>query len=476
MSELYLQLDVPPVLTGSPIPTTVNLRLTELETAIGNTASYQNGTIIFGDGAGDEAGDAQRPQDHIVVTALVSSVLNSSGMQSDGFGSYYEIVATGAAGSSSGYIEFEIGYDQQQFNGDRVFLAIDCSNPANLMSVAAYLGVMSNYATNANQSLTIASGSNGAFNGRMHLEFRSDGWTKVGFAGAVEAQNFKRLRFYFVLRQAQPITIKVRQATVGSGMRKGRLAVMADDYFHSFVRRAAPILQSRGIPSSLAIIPASVGTLTAAVTLPELKRYVDSGNECICHGPSTGTNWFAAPYTTPALRLADVNIARDYINNNRLGNSFAANSVAYPQGVWQSGSYEVDFLDALIADGFKLGRTTGTSGPNGRYFQRRGMRPDSHTRMLLPTIGHSYAGAANKANDATETSNIATLLGYVQAIGDQGLDGILVFHDIVNDGAANQSYHCEMSRLIALADGIKTHVSNGIVEIVKISDFARQAQ
>ena len=45
MSELYLQLDVPPVLTGAPIPTTVNLRLTDLETQVGATGSVDPLTV-----------------------------------------------------------------------------------------------------------------------------------------------------------------------------------------------------------------------------------------------------------------------------------------------------------------------------------------------------------------------------------------------------------------------------------------------
>ena len=45
MSELYLQLDVPPVLTGAPIPTTVNLRLTDLETQVGLTGSLDPLTV-----------------------------------------------------------------------------------------------------------------------------------------------------------------------------------------------------------------------------------------------------------------------------------------------------------------------------------------------------------------------------------------------------------------------------------------------
>jgi hypothetical protein len=45
VSELYLQLDVPPVLTGAPIPTTVNLRLTDLETQVGATGSVDPLTV-----------------------------------------------------------------------------------------------------------------------------------------------------------------------------------------------------------------------------------------------------------------------------------------------------------------------------------------------------------------------------------------------------------------------------------------------
>ena len=45
MSEIYLQLDVPPVLTGAPIPTTMNLRLTDLEAQVGLTGSLDPLTV-----------------------------------------------------------------------------------------------------------------------------------------------------------------------------------------------------------------------------------------------------------------------------------------------------------------------------------------------------------------------------------------------------------------------------------------------
>jgi len=433
--------------------------------------NYYAGTVFFGDGSGDVTGNALRPQDHIVVTPLVGASLTSALPKTDAYGNYYEIIATGAGGSSSGYIEFEIGFDQQQFQADRVTLSAEF-DPVNVMSVACYLGVLSNYTVNANQSLAIAAGTNGAFNGRMSLEFRSDNWTKVGFATALETQNFKRIRFYFVLRQSQNVTIKIREARFGMGARKGRLAIMADDYFHSFLRRAVPILTQRGLVSSLAIIPASIGAFSAAATLSELQQYVAGGNECVVHGPTTGTNWFAAPYNTTADRLQDACYARDYILANKLGTTKAANCVAYPQGVWQSGSYETTFIDALKNNGFLLGRSTGTAGPNGRYFQKRFMRSDTHAIFTLPTIGHSYAGAAFASGDVTETANIATILGYVQAIAQQGIDGILVFHSIVDDGGANQTYQCELPRLIALADGVKAQVDAGLLEVVKISAFA----
>lgn len=429
-----------------------------------------SGMIIFGDGSGDSLGNSLRPQDHIVITPLVSATLTSATVKKDTYGTYYEIVATGAAGSSSGYIEFEIGYDQQQFQADRAVLSAEF-NPVNVMSIACYLGVLSNYTVNANQSISIAAGTNGAFNGRMSLEFRNDNWTKVGFANAMELQNFKRMRFYFVLRQAQPVTIKIREARAGLGPKKGRLAIVADDYFHSFLRRGVPVLSKRGLVSSMAIIPDQIGNLTGAATLNELQRYYGDGNECVIHGPSGNTsgNWFTTPYTTLKSRMDDVRKGRDYILSNGVGSIRSAACVCYPQGEWQSGSYETTFLSALISDGFKLGRSTGTAGPNGRYFTLRYMRSDSHARFTLPTIGHSYAGVANTSGDATETANIATLLTYVQAIADQGIDGIITFHSIVDDGAANQTYHCEINRLIALADGIKTIVDTGALEVVKLS-------
>jgi hypothetical protein len=139
-----------------------------------------SGTILFGTGSGDQLGNTLRPQDVIVSTALASATQSSASRKADSKGAFYEIVATGAPASSSGYIEFELGYDQQQFQAEFVTLSAEF-NPVNVMSVTAELGVLANYTTKAAQTLTIGAGSNAAFNGLMSLEFRSDGWTKPAF-------------------------------------------------------------------------------------------------------------------------------------------------------------------------------------------------------------------------------------------------------------------------------------------------------
>lgn len=431
-----------------------------------------NGMVLFGTGSGDQLGSTLRPQDAIVSTALVSATLTSAVRKADKYGAYYEIVATGAPGSSSGFIEFELGYDQQQFQAEFVTVSAEF-NPVNVMSVTAELGVLANYTTKAAQTLTIGAGSNGAFNGLNSLEFRLDGWTKTGFSADMETMSFKRIRLNFVLRQSQPAVIKIREIRAGLGSATGRICVMADDYYHSFLRRAVPVLEKRGIKSSFAIIPAAIEGFTSSATLSELQRYVASGNECVVHGPSVGSNtWFDSPYTTLADRMTEARRCRDYISANKLGSDKAANTVAYPGGKWQSGSYESDFIDALREDGFLLGRSTGTAGPNGRYFRSNYMHFRSLAKYTLPTIGHSYAGASNTANDATETTNIATLAGYMATIGAQGLDGVLLFHHIVDSGSANQTWHCEINRLIALADAVKTRTASGDTKTCLLSDFA----
>lgn len=431
-----------------------------------------SGTILFGTGSGDQLGNTLRPQDAIVSTPLVSATQSSASRKADSKGAFYEIVATGAPASSSGYIEFELGYDQQQFQAEFVTLSAEF-NPVNVMSVTAELGVLANYTTKAAQTLTIGAGSNAAFNGLMSLEFRSDGWTKTGFSADMETMSFKRIRFNFVLRQSQPVVIKIREVRAGLGSASGRICVMADDYYHSFLRRAVPVLEKRGIKSSFAIIPASIGGLTAAATLAELQKYAGEGNECVVHGPSVGSNtWFDSPYTTLADRMDEAKRCRDYIASNRLGSDKAANTVAYPGGKWQSGSYETDFIDALREEGFLIGRSTGTAGPNGRYFKCDYMHEKSMARYTLPTIGHSYAGASNTPNDATETTNISTLAGYMATIGAQGLDGVLLFHHIVDSGSANQTWHCEINRLIALADAVKARTASGDTKTCLLSDFA----
>jgi hypothetical protein len=273
------------------------------------------------------------------------------------------------------------------------------------------------------------------------------------------------------------MTFWLRSIRAGVTARKGRIAIVSDDGYHSWFRLGAPILARYGLVSTAAVIASGVGTNTASVlgnaTLQEIKNYVADGNFCVCHGPNSGDpslfeGSLAGGAEMTAARLADMVATRDYLVANGLATAAGANCYVWPRGFYNTGNGGVELLDAAYNAGFRLGRSA-TQYPL-LLPKVNSLSARSHSRLVLPIIGHDYKGTVASADNAAETTNINNIIGYIQAVAAAGCDAVLMLHRVVNRGAATVAgpggIEIETDRLAALCAAIQTLVVAGTLECV----------
>ena len=306
----------------------------------------------------------------------------------------------------------------------------------------------------------------------MAITWVSADWTKNGYSNATNVQAWVNAKLRINVTNGQTVVFALRSMRAGVAKAKGRLAIVADDGYTSWLRLGVPILEQYGLKSTMSIITDEVGNTPGGyASLSDLLAYVARGNECVAHGPlENNTNLFTSPYTTTAQRVADMQAARDYLISNNLTGSYGSRCYVFPQGQYASTSGEADLLDAMQSAGFVLGRAAvaGTSTPSTRSQHVRALSPLCHQRLTLPILGHTYAGLAATADDANETTNINALITSIQALATNGSDGTLMLHKVVARGAATGgagTVEIETDRLIALCDAIKTLVNAGTLEL-----------
>jgi hypothetical protein len=288
-----------------------------------------------------------------------------------------------------------------------------------------------------------------------------------------------RFRRTGITSKTGTVVTRLRAITAGTNRRKGRLCVIADDGYHSWFRLGAPMLARYGIPSTASIIASGVDVNTTTVngngTLAELKNYVAAGNACVAHGPNqTAANLFDGPFAggdeLNAARIADMNVGRDFLLQHGLCDDRGAKCYVWPQGTYSQGGGEVSLLDAAYEAGYRLGRAA--TAYTTLFPQISAMSERCHTKLILPLIGHTYAGTTNSAGNAAETTNIANIAAYIASVADSGVDAFLMLHRVVNRGAATAgSIEIETDRLASLCNSIKTLVDAGTLECVTMPEL-----
>ena len=247
-----------------------------------------------------------------------------------------------------------------------------------------------------------------------------------------------------------------------------QVLITFDDGYKSVADMAMPILSQYGLKTSLGIIADQIGNANY-MTTGTLERLVALGHECVPHGPIGGTGNLFDTYSTDADRLADMRYHRDWLVARGFSTSAAAACYVWPQGRFAVTAGDATTLVAAQRAGFVLARAAAVYD---EYPAIRAMSPGCLTRLTLPIIGHSYAGAANTADDAAETTNISAITTRISELGAAHTDGVLMLHEVVARGAASNAIHIEADRLRTLCAAIRTAIDAGSVENVLLSRLA----
>lgn len=423
--------------------------------------------------------DLLAPGNGVTPTVSVGAgcTANSSGFVDVNGEQWFKVNATATSGTNN-YFEINI----PAFTA----LAADTAvveyqtNTGQGSPLTFYIGTAS-YATFANSNKSMSAPSNNdpfQHVGRTVGVFQKADWTKNSYTRDTVEQAWVIAKVRVTVTNGETRDFYLRSVKVGCQARKGRLCVIADDGYASFMRMGVPILERFGIKSTMALIADKVGASTY-VTLSELQRYVAAGNFCVPHGPIGGTGSLYTTYTTNAQRIADMNYHRDYLLTNGLTDARGAACYVWPQGVYSSGSGEVSMLDAAYAAGYRLCRAaTAYPSKSGalptHLIHLRGTSQSSHSRLCLPIIGHDYNGASSTADDVNETANVDRIVTTIQAIADTGMDGVLMLHKVVARGAATSGgIEIEADRLNAIAAAIQTQVAANKLDCVGMPEMVQ---
>lgn len=250
-------------------------------------------------------------------------------------------------------------------------------------------------------------------------------------------------------------------------MGRGRIAIVSDDGYASWLQRGWPLLQRRGIPSSIAVIPSLIDTTSRYCTLKMLREYISSGNEVIAHGTNRAEqNLFELP--THEARIADVQYTLDWLKRHGLSGPDQLRCYIYPQGRFASAQGDTSLIDALPSLGVTLGRTT----TRHLGFSGDVIRQNSASALTVPIIG--YIRGSTEANDTTELNNTINCINH---IAQTGQDGVIMLHEVIPAqttwaSTTNGTIDITVDKLEAIADAIVTARKEFGLEPVLFSSFA----
>lgn len=289
-------------------------------------------------------------------------------------------------------------------------------------------------------------------------------WTKVNFSNDTHIQAWTTATNRLAVPNGLTVTFKLRAMYVGFRRRKGRLVVTGDDGTAAYMDLGVPILTRYGIPSTVAVIADMVGNASGYFTTEaKLQAFVAQGNMCVAHGPVTGIGDIFSINATDDAALADMQYHRDWLVDRGLTNGRGSKCYIWPTGRWSRTVGDPAFLDRAWNAGFKVGRMSDI------VTLRYGSAPvisDRRSNLMLPTLGHLYAGVSNTVDDVTETANINNIIARIQALAAAGLDSFLVFHEVVARGAANGATKVEADRLHTICAAIQTLVAAATLECI----------
>lgn len=341
-------------------------------------------------------------------------------------------------------------------------------------AVALYASTDGTFGGSTMVSKTITVSANSGMNGHqtngllMPYMFGgevSNAWTNSG------TLNLNTALFTHVRVRVTPLAGQFADLTVvkllANPSRRSRIYITSDDGYLSWYVYALPLLQARGLVSSVAVIPPLVGS-ASYMNLSQLREFVAAGHECITHGPQDGNGSLIDNYATNAERVADMVAQRQWITDNGLFTRDAQKRCyIWPQGKFQAAASDQSLIEAAQAAGFTVARSVSRFVPFSEA--AAGMTPAG--QMILPIIGHSRQ--TSEVNENAEITNITNAISYAAA---NGLDACLMFHKVIADQAvfsATEAIEIEVSRLATIFDAIVTQIGAGKMECGLLSDMAR---
>jgi len=405
------------------------------------------------------------------ITAAVGAgaTLVSSAADTYNGETWWKVVVTATAGANN-YVDLSIPTQTYAFTASDMLAEWVCDDITKIQNLWYYMGTAA-YAVNVSVNITpITTGTTAAYNmnGVTGYPVRESMWTKSGYTDETGNQAWVNAKVRFFVNNGSTATIYLRSIRCGSNIKKGRLAIIADDGHTSWFQMGVPILREYGFKSTAAIIYDKIGVNVGIATLPVLQRFVAEGNECVAHGPndgSVGNNLWDA-WTTNEQRLADVNACRDWLLAQGLTSDYGAKCYVWPQGIYCSSVTDLSFIAALQAEGYTTARGITTNGTH-YGFKTNAMSAANISQFALPILGHTWVSTPGEA------TNIPGITAKIANLAATRADGCLMFHKLAGVGAASTSLEISANRFRQILDAVKAEVDAGNLEVVLFSEFAK---
>lgn len=352
---------------------------------------------------------------------------------------------------------------------------IDPSEIANVSGIQIYVGT-TGYAKYSTKTFSASELGHG---GWITLYVPRDRW--VAGAGTLDFRADKISVMKVRINANAGVSYSVWLQNMYGGLRhKGVLLITSDDGYASWIKRAIPALDYRGLKCGVGVIAKTVGAGGVFTDLDLLRRIVENGHECFTHGTAaTGGSGNLSQWATEDEVLADLVYNRDYIVNNDLSRRDSHLFYAYPQNLFQHAYGDRRIYNAVQRAGFVACRAGGRGSGKIMYSSSLARPFDKFT---LPYCGH-MGGGANLGGAAAEPANITAIQTEIQNLSANGSMSVLMFHRVSDDGAQNWTDGLDIGQtdLETILDTAATEVSAGrlvnllpsdIVNFVRGNPFA----
>ena len=247
----------------------------------------------------------------------------------------------------------------------------------------------------------------------------------------------------------------------------GRVCVTVDDGYDAWFALGQPLMQARGIPVTMALIPSNMDTGAANAYWRQMRGLVNAGGAVVAHGPNIagGAGNLLTAFGNNADRVADVVGVTRAIEAQGLATPGYQSCYVWPQGVWQNTLSDASLLDAMLDAGYTTGRS---ATPSALYWNADAL--SKYQRLTMPIIGHTWAGTT-----AAEATNIAAIVAAINNAAAQGSDINLMLHRVQPTSTADgsmSSIGIRYGDLVTIADAIAAKVTAGTLQPIRLTDLA----